>query len=176
MNKAMHKGFTLIELLVVIAIIGILASLTLANFSGAQARARDAQRKNDLKVVRDALEQFRIDRGGYPIAGTSYVAGNTAAFSVPATNTQFTNIMSTTNTTYGLLNLAYMTRAVTDPRSVTGTAMQYKYALTDVTASGYFLEACLENQQDANGFTAQAIPRQAPCNTGSLTNYRVTNP
>lgn len=63
-------GFTLIELLIVISIIGILASLTLASFSGAQAKARDGVRKSDLGQIKRALEIAKADCQGnayYPI-------------------------------------------------------------------------------------------------------------
>jgi len=53
------KGFTLIELLVVIAIIGILSSLLLANYNASRARARDAQRKSDLRQTTTALELYK---------------------------------------------------------------------------------------------------------------------
>lgn len=52
------KAFTLIELLVVISLIGILASLALVSYTGAQRQARDAQRKSDLKQYQTALESF----------------------------------------------------------------------------------------------------------------------
>lgn len=57
----MKKGFTLIELLVVLAIIGILAAMIIASLSGARARARDAQRKSDLRQIKSALEQYFQD-------------------------------------------------------------------------------------------------------------------
>ncbi|MEX2028476.1 MAG: type II secretion system protein [Candidatus Curtissbacteria bacterium] len=58
------KGFTLIELLVVISIIGILSALAVVSFSGAQARARDADRKNDLEVIKKALVAYSLDNQG----------------------------------------------------------------------------------------------------------------
>jgi general secretion pathway protein G len=58
----MKKGFTLIELLVVIAIIGMLSALLVPNFMGARERARDAQRKSDLKQIQKALEMYRQDQ------------------------------------------------------------------------------------------------------------------
>lgn len=60
-------GFTLIELLVVISIIGILASLALVSFTGAQKQARDTQRRSDLNQVRNALENYAgTNNGIYP--------------------------------------------------------------------------------------------------------------
>jgi len=64
------KGFTLIELLVVISIIGILASLTLVSFSGAQKQTRDTQRRSDLAQYRNALESYAASNVGmYPSSG-----------------------------------------------------------------------------------------------------------
>lgn len=62
----LKKGFTLIELLIVIAIIGVLATLLMVNFVGVRQRARDAQRKSDLKQMQSALELYRADNGSYP--------------------------------------------------------------------------------------------------------------
>lgn len=61
-----QKGFTIIELLVVIVIIGILVALLLPNLFSAQQRARDAERKNDLKTVQQQLEAYYSDNNFYP--------------------------------------------------------------------------------------------------------------
>lgn len=60
------KGFTLVELLVVMAILGILMVVSLANFRTSQMKARDVQRKHDLKQIATALEAYMTDHGGYP--------------------------------------------------------------------------------------------------------------
>ncbi len=65
MNKK-SKGFTLIELLVVIAIIGILAAVGLSAYTAARKKARDAQRKADLREIQVALEMYYADNGFYP--------------------------------------------------------------------------------------------------------------
>jgi len=66
--KRKNFGFTLIELLVVISIIGILASLTLVSYTGAQKQTRDTQRRSDLNQIRNALENYAGSNNGlYPL-------------------------------------------------------------------------------------------------------------
>lgn len=67
-RRGRTKGFTLVELLVVMAIIGILAVISLANFRTSQIKARDAERKNDLRQIANALEAYMSDHGSYPAA------------------------------------------------------------------------------------------------------------
>lgn len=62
----MKRGFTLIELLIVIAVIGILVGFTVVNLVGVRQRARDGDRKADLKSTQSALELYRADQNSYP--------------------------------------------------------------------------------------------------------------
>lgn len=77
-NIKYQKGFTLIELLVVVVIIGVLASLLMVNFVGIRQRARDGQRKADLRQIQTALEMYRADQGSYP--SSLLACGNSLAF------------------------------------------------------------------------------------------------
>ncbi|MFH1971125.1 MAG: type II secretion system protein [Patescibacteria group bacterium] len=75
MKINIKKGFTLIEMLVVISMIGILTTLALVSFESSQKRARDTQRKSDLKQYQTALENFANDINGlYPSKTTAVVA------------------------------------------------------------------------------------------------------
>src|SRR3989344_9497938 len=76
------KGFTLIELLIVITIIGILASLTLASYSGTQQKARDAVRKSDLAQIKRALELAKSDCSGNAFYPGTTTPGTTIAGAV----------------------------------------------------------------------------------------------
>ena len=62
----MTRGFTLIELLVVLAIIALLSSLALPRYAQYVERNREAVLAENLRLTRDALEQFFSDRGRYP--------------------------------------------------------------------------------------------------------------
>lgn len=171
------KGFTLIELLIAMSIVGILASLALANYSTTQARSRDIQRKTDLKVVREALENYKVDKGSYPNktqAGAPLsTAAKNATLATAAYATQFsTTLMSATDTTSGLLYFKYMSKAVKDPKST----YTYRYAPTNAAGDEYTLEACLEINNDSASYQAAAF---GPCTTSPASaryNYRVFNP
>lgn len=65
----MKKGFTLIELLIVIAVIGILAGVVLVAVNPARrtGQARDAVRRTELKQVQQAIEEYYVVNGRYPI-------------------------------------------------------------------------------------------------------------
>ena len=52
------SGFTLLELLVVVGIISILVALMAVTFNVIQARGRDTRRREDLKAMQNALEQY----------------------------------------------------------------------------------------------------------------------
>lgn len=83
--KQSARGFTLIELLVTIAIIGLLATFLIPNYIEARVRARDAQRKSDLRTIQTALEAYQNDHGEYPDAPSdeSYVDTALQAALVP---------------------------------------------------------------------------------------------
>jgi len=60
------SGFTLIELLVVLSIIVVLASMGLAQYKNSIVRASEAVLKQDLFLMRDAIDQYYADKGQYP--------------------------------------------------------------------------------------------------------------
>jgi general secretion pathway protein G len=68
-THSQFAGFSLIELMVVITIIGILAATIYANFGQGNAKARDAERQSDLRVMQTALGQYRQQYGRYPAMG-----------------------------------------------------------------------------------------------------------
>ncbi len=55
-------GFTLIELMIVITIILILLSMAAGRYEQSILRAREAALKQDLWVMRRAIEQYTIDK------------------------------------------------------------------------------------------------------------------
>ena len=127
-----QEGFTLLELLIVIVIIGILAVLIVPNLTAGPQRARDSQRKSDLRNVKTALETYFNDNNQYPSSA------NYAALSTPLTPT-------------------YIKTLPVDPKGGTTAAPIYTYTATcsgtPSTCTSYALTATLENTNDPQGPT-----------------------
>lgn len=123
--RKITAGFTLIELLVVISIIGILATLVVANLNAARVRARDAERKSDLKNIETALRLYFNDNGTYPATGSL------------SWGRQWASANGST---------IYMNMLPQDPLP----GQTYKYDLGN-SSDNFTLTACLENQSDVQG-------------------------
>ncbi|HOQ05487.1 MAG TPA: type II secretion system protein [Anaerohalosphaeraceae bacterium] len=61
-----HSAFTLVELMIVVAILGILAALILPEVQGYSQRAKEAAAKENLRILRDAIERYALDHNGVP--------------------------------------------------------------------------------------------------------------
>jgi len=127
MNKTLKKnGFSLIELLVVLGIIAVLTGLIAFNFNAARARARDVQRKNDLKELRSALELYKNDSGTYP------------------SSANYATMISV------LVAGDYAQSAFSDPKvALSGSSswVEYTYA-PSVSNTVYTISMCFENRAD----------------------------
>jgi len=59
-------GFTLMELMIVMMIIGILMLIAVPRFTGAIKTAREAVLKEDLNVMREAIDSYTVDKQKAP--------------------------------------------------------------------------------------------------------------
>jgi general secretion pathway protein G len=76
------KGFTLIELLVVLAILATLLTIAVPRYFGSVDRAKEASLKQNLMVMRDAIDKYHADNGSYP-GSLDLLAQNRYIRSVP---------------------------------------------------------------------------------------------
>lgn len=140
-------GFTLVELLVVIGILAVLLGITLLAINPARqfALANNTKRKNDIKAILDAINQYQVEnRGSLPagITTTSAVIGNgsgqvnicsalvttyLAALPVdPLTNngSNVTNCTASYNTNYSIYRSASDSRlTITAPAAELGVSI-----------------------------------------------------
>lgn len=152
-NAERNKGFTLIELLVVIAIISVMTALALPNFVSARERARDTQRKSDVRQIQKALELYKQDQllPSYPKASDT---GYPFTQMVCDTDSAWTSVVG---------DVIYMAKMPCDPSDA-----PYNYLIDPLDSTEYTLFACLENKSDPDGVA------EANCLSGKK--YQVTQP
>lgn len=66
MTSRKLTGFTLIELLVVMSIIALLASLAVPRYFGSVDKSKNVMLKENLALMRDALDKYYGDNDKYP--------------------------------------------------------------------------------------------------------------
>ncbi len=164
----MKKGFTLIELLIVIAIIGMLSAMLVPNFMGARERARDAQRKSDLKQIQKAFEMYRQDQTpeDYPSTADLGTSLPTDGYCFNSTSPYLKSSCSNSDT-------IYMSKFPIPPNAGSGEYYTYTHTSGELV---YKICGCLENQADPDGSSSCAdCSYDNHCQT-SNTCYIVTQP
>jgi len=156
------KGFTLIELLVVISIIGILATLLMANFFSAAARARDAVRKSDIKQLQKALELYSLN-----LVAPDYPLSNN--FPPPKGSCWYAPNLNNPNGCPANVTI-YMSNIPADPKA---PFTPYFYQRTG--QGTYNLCACLENSADPDG-RAGICPGATAAQCPSSRRYLINEP
>ena len=129
-----RRAFTLIELMVTIAIIGILTALATTSYVGVRARARDAQRKNDLTQLKINLNTYYIAQTPvkYPLAEVAKVTLN-----------------NTNDVLFTALVPAYAKSIPLDPLNSGNNVYKYQ---SSGNGSSYTLYGTLENTNDKKGW------------------------
>jgi general secretion pathway protein G len=61
------RGFTLLELMIVLSLIVLLAGIGLMQYRSTVQRGREAVLAENLYRMRDAIDQFHVDKGKYPV-------------------------------------------------------------------------------------------------------------
>jgi general secretion pathway protein G len=64
--RRQDAGFTLVELMIVMAIIGVLAVIAVPSYITAIRHAREAVLKEDLHILRDAIDSYTMDKQKAP--------------------------------------------------------------------------------------------------------------
>ena len=65
MGKGTNTGFSLIEMLAVVSLVVLLASLVAGLFGYARAKSIRSRTVKDLEILRNTLEEYRMEHGGY---------------------------------------------------------------------------------------------------------------
>src|SRR5512142_3175014 len=60
------RGFTLLELLFVLVIVALLAGIVGPMLAGSIGRARESTLKEDIHILRRAIDDYYADNGKYP--------------------------------------------------------------------------------------------------------------
>lgn len=134
-----QAGFTLIELLVVIAIIGLLMAAGTVAFTNAQQSARDSRRRQDMRAMQNAFEQYYSNNSSaYALncsaMSTGYFPGNSLPADPKSGNSYACSSTATT----------YCTCAALEATGGKGNATDTNCSFGSGASANYF---CVANRQ-----------------------------
>lgn len=75
-RKKGTRGFTLIELMIVISIVLILMAVAIPNYQQSVLHARESVLRQDLYVIRSAIDQYTLDKQKAPQSLQDIVSAN----------------------------------------------------------------------------------------------------
>ncbi|NCP67601.1 type II secretion system protein [bacterium] len=166
MQTLKQKGFTLIELLVVIVIIGILATISVATFSGYFAKARDSERQAVVRNVSTLLKTARAVES-IPHFGETGLTTGTAIDVSDTLNTE--GGYSIPDDTTDAYKYGYM--------FLTADGEQFAFAVcSEETQANYFIDgttAAIQAVATANGTTAICSSTDHDLTDATVANYTI---
>lgn len=174
-NNYLQNGFTLIELVVVIAIIGVLTAFAVPNFMAARERARDVQRKNDLKQLQNAVEMYKLDYGEYPIDSPAGLYDGMKTTNICWYSDGSNGLIF--SSTVPLDKVIYMKKIPKDPTRTTNNGAYFYISPIGTDKYKYTLCACLENKADSDGIAGNCSDIAGnlyTCSSGK--SYTLTEP
>ncbi len=130
-----ERGFSIVEMLVVIAIIGFIGSLILVQMRESRARARDAEREQEIKSMQNALTLYVVNARTYPLWSSDPTAFR--ALTCSASDEIFSEMISE----------GALTGPICDPLNT--APYQYEYRTTDTLGSSYEIRYSLETDSMA---------------------------
>ncbi len=65
-KRQFRGGFTMVELMAVLIILGLLAAVVVSNFGGQVVAGRIKTTKASLRLLHNAVNQFKMDTGRWP--------------------------------------------------------------------------------------------------------------
>lgn len=145
-RKLNQTGFTLVELLVVIAIIVILFAVILVAVDPPKrlAQARDAVRRQDVRDILEAIQEYAVDNDGVFPTGIDSVAASyqmlgTAGSGCDTACTNETTLAACLDLSTDLVE-EYLAAIPQDPK--TGTATISDYAVNKSANDRIAIAAC----------------------------------
>jgi general secretion pathway protein G len=74
-TRTTEQGFTLLELMIVMVVIGLLAAIAIPAYTSNIRNAREAVLKEDLHVLRQAIDSYTVDKQKAPQSLDDLVQG-----------------------------------------------------------------------------------------------------
>lgn len=146
------SGFTIVELLIVIVVIAILAAITIVAYSQISARARDAERKDELTTLAKVTHLYNVDKGDYVQAGCGMVA--VGAEGSGWLNSDYDGAGTAVTINDCLINNKNLARPLIDPAGTQSCSGTTCHAYMKVScASGTWYLANLEMDPQSTTFT-----------------------